>query len=162
MRTNSYKMKLLTDLSFTPWGRNFDLSLLGIWRTTTKRTENIGKIKKLTKFCEIIVSQPKKHELFNKNNQYIQIRLFPTLCIFPAVPFFNWTCLYCDSLTRKQNKLIKYAIMTNNKRNLKMRSTKIKKQFVESKNVTDIYSKLTRTGFRLFLLRLHPMLREIR
>ena len=39
---------------------------LGIWRTATEKKSNRGKRKKTTKFCDIILSQPKKHKLLKK------------------------------------------------------------------------------------------------
>ena len=74
----------------------------------------IGKIKKHTKFYETTVSHPKKHKLFNKSNQHNRIRFFPQLSISPKTTAFNWTCQYCDNLTRKQNDLANYKIMIKN------------------------------------------------
>ena len=46
IKTNNYKLKSLTS-SYTSWGSYWDLSLLGIWRTTTKEKTNIGKKKSI-------------------------------------------------------------------------------------------------------------------
>ena len=45
VRTNSFKLKSSTRLQYTSLGSNLGLSLLGKWRTITKRKTNLGKIK---------------------------------------------------------------------------------------------------------------------
>ena len=60
------------------------------------------------------------------------------------MPFFKWSCQKCDILKKKQNELIKYAIMIKKiKEELKTRSTKIKKTLVEKITSTDINLYIT-------------------
>ena len=76
---------------------------------------------------------------------------------------FNWTCQKCDTLTRNQNELIKYAIIIKKiKEKLKTRSSKIKKSLVENKIVIDINLYNTGNLFPPVFFEITPELREIR
>ena len=81
-----------------------------------KKKDKHRQNKKNEIFRDIFVSQPKKHKLCNKNSKQSQIYRFPTLCIFFSMFSLNWICQYCDNSTRKQNELLKNAIMLKNKK----------------------------------------------
>ena len=92
--------------------------VIGYMAYNNENKDKLRQNQKPKNSCQITVSQPKKQ--FNKNNQHITIRLFPTLWIFATMLFFIWNGQLCYSLTRKQNELIKYAIMIKSfKKNLK-------------------------------------------
>ena len=146
VRTNSFKLKSSTRLPYTSLGRNLGLSLLGKWRTTTKRKTNLGKIKNPKSFLEITVSQPKKH---NYSIKTINILDTP----FSKVVHFSYNAfsigIVNNVIVRQGSKMnIKYAFLLKKKKEkLKTRSTKIMKHLVEFKTLADIYLFIKKTRF---------------
>ena len=112
-------------LSYASYRINSDLSLSGIWRTTTKRKTIIGKKKKNHK------------QKLNKTVILSRYAFFPRSAFSKLCFCLMWSCQKCVYTTRTQNELAKYAITLKNKKKEKA-CIKTKKPSIEKKNVIDI------------------------